>query len=179
VALIYKSIDDAIASLKRANRLRKFPSPAVLGAAASKMRRLYFTSEAGELLARNDDEGRAAEALFRQFASGDEIFVRPLDREWDRGQWSDLVMLARGKAAPPHPCELRPNEPSGVVRILGFFAAYNLFVCLIWSDDLHGGNYPPAIARCQAVWDELLPYNLPFRGRNFPNDYLSAAHFAS
>lgn len=71
--------------------------------------------------------------------------------------------------------DFRCIAPKPGIRILGCFAAFNLFIALTWngrenlSDDR---AWRDEIERCKAAWRRLFPTYPPFRGDNL-NAYLS------
>jgi hypothetical protein len=73
-----------------------------------------------------------------------------------------------------HAWDFRVREPPQGIRCLGFFAAKDVFIALIWNyrEDIEPGEFGDLVDESRATWDSLFAPLTPHHGE-FPHAYIS------
>jgi hypothetical protein len=169
------SVEEEIKRLCENGRPVRFRPPLVV----PRIRRSVYVSEAIESLLIDSWSSKEQEFRWGSVLSDLIVFVRD--------PWITIAADARrAKAAYMsrlHPdsdevWDIRCRDPKPGIRLLGRFAAKNIFVALTWEERLRlrcfeSEEWKAAIARCIVEWRSHFSSD-PLKG-NFPDDYLDGA----
>jgi hypothetical protein len=164
------SIERVLASLDGV-RLFRVPASFSNGEGA---RVVYASSDVAEMISgdwpdtRDGQMHAAARAVLEAFVDGGYVTIAA-----DPFRKAATALLARVHPVADEVWDFRCLDPRPGIRVLGSFAATDVFVALTWDyRENFDKDWPAHVAECKREWRRLFGDVPPFRGKTL-NDYVS------